>query len=223
MKTCVVIPTYNEAKEIGNLVRKLRSSNLEVLVIDDGSSDATAQIARQADAMVIKNAQNQGKGASLIKGFDFVLKNGFDAVLTMDGDGQHNPDDVKYFFDAMKTKDAGVFVGNRMHKAKGMPFIRWLTNKFMSLLISFLCKQRIADSQCGFRLIKREVLEKIRLKSMKYEIESEIIIKAARHGFKIASVDIESIYKGEKSQINPFLDTIRFFKFLMREIWMTQH
>jgi hypothetical protein len=110
-----------------------------------------------------------------------------------------------------------------MQKTKTMPPVRFMTNRFMSYLISGLAKQRIPDTQCGFRLIKRDVLEKIRLLTRRYETESEILIKAARLGFKIESVPIKTIYRGQKSQIRPFADTLRFFRFIIKELWTTQH
>jgi len=192
------------------------------LVIDDGSTDQTARIAQEAGAIVLESRRNLGKGASLLRGFDFCLKRNYAAVITMDGDGQHRTQDIKVFLEAADKEDAQIFVGNRMHRPKGMPILRWLTNIFMSWVISWVIRQKVADSQCGFRLIRREVLENIKLESKKYEIESEILIRAGRQGFKISSVPIESIYRGEKSQINPFIDTLRFIRFIIRELWIMQ-
>jgi glycosyltransferase involved in cell wall biosynthesis len=222
MKTCVVIPTYNESRAIGELVRQIRQQNLEAVVMDDGSQDNTGQMAKDNGATVLRNEINQGKGASLIKGFDYALKNDFDAVITMDGDGQHLTEEIPYFIRLATYSDSGIFIGNRMSKRKNMPWVRVLTNKFMSWLISSVARQKIPDTQCGFRLIKRAVLEKLKLKTRKYETESEIIIKASRLGFKIDSVPIKTIYSGEKSQINPFIDTLRFIKFMAGELWTTQ-
>jgi len=222
MRACVVIPTYNESKAIADVVRKLRHYGLEVVVIDDGSVDNTAKIAREAGATVLENQKNQGKGASLIKGFDYALKTGFDYIITMDGDGQHMPEDIPFFLRLANSSDNGIFVGNRMSKLKNMPFVRVVTNKFMSWLISLVIGQKVADTQCGFRLIKKEVLQKIKLKTAKYEIESELLIEAARQGFKIESVPIETVYAGEKSQINPFVDTLRFIKFITRQKWISR-
>lgn len=101
-----------------------------------------------------------------------------------------------------------------------MPLLRVLTNKFMSRLISSIVKQEIPDTQCGFRLIKSDVLRILNLRTCKYDTESEILIKAARSGFKIESVPIDSIYRGEKSKINPLIDSIRFFKLIIRELWI---
>ncbi|MBI4982653.1 MAG: glycosyltransferase family 2 protein [Candidatus Omnitrophica bacterium] len=223
MKTCVIIPSYNEEKEIFKLVSAIIKQGLVVLVIDDGSQDNTSKFAQQAGALVIKNKTNEGKGASLAKGFKYALENNFDAVITMDGDGQHSPNDVPLFLKVASYSSSVILVGNRMQKTKNMPIMRLLTNKFMSWLISLVAKQKIADTQCGFRLIKKEALSKIDFSTTKYETESEILIKSSRLGFKIESVPITTIYRGEKSQINPFIDTLRFLKYIIREIWTTKH
>lgn len=217
MKICVVIPSYNESRSIGGLIAELRQQGLDVTVVDDGSQDNTAELARNSGAAVLVNPSNLGKGASLIKGFDYALSKDFDAVVTMDGDGQHLPQDVPRFILLAQNSEAMVFVGNRMYKTSGMPLVRVLTNKFMSWLISRTTKQKIPDSQCGFRLIKRKALEKINLSTSKYETESEILIKASRLGMKIESVPIETVYLGSKSQINPLIDTVRFFRFMIRQ------
>jgi len=222
MKICIVIPTYNEAKAIASIIRGIRQQELEVVVIDDGSQDNTSEIAEENGAIVLRNENNEGKGASLIKGFQYALGRDFDAVITMDGDGQHLPEEIPYFIRLAKYSDGGIFIGNRMFKKKNMPSVRVITNKLMSRFISFVAKQRIPDTQCGFRLIKKEVLEKINLKTSKYETESEIIIRVSRLGFKIESVPIKTIYDGEKSQINPVIDTLRFIKFIVRELWITK-
>ena len=104
-----------------------------------------------------------------------------------------------------------------MAMTRGMPVLRIMTNRFMSWVISAIAKQYIPDTQCGFRLVKKEVLEKINLSTSKYETESEILIKAARLGFRIEFVPVETIYSGQKSQINPFVDTLRFLRFIVLE------
>ncbi|MFH0935768.1 MAG: glycosyltransferase family 2 protein [Candidatus Omnitrophota bacterium] len=218
MKACVLIPTFNEAGAIGGLIEKIRQHDLSVIVVDDGSRDNTSVIAREKGAVVLRNPANEGKGASLKKGFGFALEQNYDAVITMDGDGQHRPDDIPYFMRLAQYSQSGIFIGNRMSRAANMPLLRLLTNKFMSWLISAIAKQKIPDTQCGFRLIKKEVLERLKLRTSKYETESEILIKAARAGFKIESVPIKSVYSGEKSKIHPFVDTLRFFRFIIKEL-----
>ena len=219
MKICVLIPSYNEARAIGILVRALKDRGLTVYVVDDGSIDHTAAIAESNGAIVIKEKKNKGKGVALREGFKRVLKEDFEAVIILDGDGQHKVDDIDNFLKKMKETDAGVVIGNRMNDTSLMPYIRIQTNRFMSWLLSKVSGQHVPDSQCGFRLIKREVLQKIDLKSNKFEIESELIIKTASAGFKIESVPIKTVYEDEKSKINPIKDTIRFIAFIIRTLY----
>lgn len=212
MKTCVVIPTYNESRTIGGLVNDIKRKGLDVLVIDDGSVDDTGRIAKDRGAFLITHARNRGKGASIRRGFEHALKNDYGAVIMMDGDGQHNPEDLPRFIKAVEDTDAELIIGNRMGDIRSMPLLRRLTNGLTSHIISKFSGQHIPDSQCGFRLIKRNVLEKIRLISLNFEIESEILIRAAKQKFKILSIPIKTIYQGEASRINPFLDTFRFIR-----------
>ncbi|MEW6171156.1 MAG: glycosyltransferase family 2 protein [Candidatus Omnitrophota bacterium] len=218
MKTCILIPTYNEEKSIGQLIKQIKTQNFDVLVIDDGSKDKTKDIAIKEGAIVLENKINLGKGASLRKGFEYLLSKDYDLAIIMDGDGQHSPDDINKFILKANDPQIGIVIGNRLLKPKNMPFVRLLTNKLMSVWISKLCKQNIPDSQCGYRLIKKDVLNRIRLKSQNFEIESELLIEAARSGFKIDSVPIASIYQNHKSRINPILDTIRFIKFIFNKL-----
>lgn len=220
MNTCVIVPAYNEARNLPNLIRQIKDKRLAILVIDDGSIDDTFNVAKQYGVMVLKNDKNQGKGASLIKGFSYALANNFSSVIIIDGDGQHDPQEIDKFIEKAQSSSSQFFIGNRMLDLKTMPALRLATNRFMSWLISVIIKQNIPDTQCGFKLIQREVLEKIRLKSSKYEIESELLIKASRAGFKIESIPIKTIYQGEKSKIKPFVDTLRFIKFIIKETFL---
>ena len=217
MNVWIIIPAYNERFRLAGILEELKSKNFSVLVVDDGSLDNTHEMAEKKADFVIRNDKNLGKGMSLKKGISYLLKEtGFDYLATMDADGQHSPSDLDKFL--QKAEDGEYFiVGNRMSNPIGMPKLRVITNKFMSWLISRIVGQRIPDTQCGFRLIKREVLEKIKIKTNNFEIESEILIKAARFGFPIKSVPVRSIYfKSLNSRINPFVDTIRFIKFILQ-------
>ena len=216
MKNCILIPSYNEARTIGVITKELKSRSLAVFVVDDGSTDETGSIARSQGAVVIAHDKNKGKGASLIEGFNRILKEGFDAVLIMDGDGQHATSDVDNFFKKMDDSGADIVIGNRMLDTTSMPIARKLTNKFMSRIISRMCGQVIPDTQCGFKLIKRNVLESIKFEFSNFEIESEVLFKAAKKGFKIESVPVKTVYAGETSSINPIFDTIRFLSFLIK-------
>lgn len=219
MKACVIIPTLNEEENIGGLVSELRAKELDVLVIDDGSEDKTSEAAENAGAKVIRNARNLGKGASLKIGFDNALSGSFDAVITMDGDGQHCANDIDKFIGEAEKNGAEIIIGNRMSDASAMPPLRYMTNKLMSWGISGLTGQRIPDSQCGFRLFIPGVLKNVKLGTSKYETESEILIRASKMGYRIRSIPIKTLYFNRKSQINPFVDTLRFFRFLFSELF----
>jgi len=217
MKIWVIIPAYNEEAALEDILREVKKKELSVLVIDDGSNDNTYSVAKNIADVAIRNQRNLGKGASLRKGITYLLQNKeFDYVITMDADGQHSPLDIDKF---IQQADDGVdcIVGNRMDCPVGMPGIRILTNKWMSGFISKITNTKIPDTQCGFRMIKKEVLEGIIIKTKKYEVESEILISAAKAGFSIKSIPIRSIYfKNSQSKINPFIDTLRFFRFISK-------
>lgn len=215
MKVCVLIPAYNEEATIYGVVGKALGKVDSVIVIDDGSSDGTGREARRAGALVITHPGNRGKGSALKTGFSYVLNGGYDGVLVMDGDGQHDPDDIDVFLETAERTDAGIIVGNRMEDTGKMPIVRCLTNRFTSMVVSGIARQKIPDSQCGFRFIRSAVLRTMNLKTGRFETESEMLMMAGRKGWKIDSVRVSTIYGGEKSKINPLIDTIRFFKLVL--------
>ena len=148
MKILIIIPAHNEANAIGALVTSVRALGYECLVIDDGSSDGTADIAKQAGANVLKTGGKTGKGNALKKGFEYALTYGYEALIAMDGDGQHAMEDIAVFVTCYQQKKVDIVSGNRMHDPKGMPLVRLATNNFMSWLISLICHQHIPDTQC---------------------------------------------------------------------------
>jgi glycosyltransferase involved in cell wall biosynthesis len=214
MKNVVLMPVYNSAKHLRQLIDKIKPLGLDIVVVDDGSSDDSAQIAAQLDLTVLKHEINKGKGAALRTGIDYLKNKEYQLIIMMDSDGQHEPEDINKFIERYKTSQVAVIVGNRMADTKRMPLLRKATNKFMSVIISNICHQTIPDSQCGFRLVEKKAIDTIQLESSNYEIESEMLIKAARQGCKIDSIPISTVYREEKSYINPFVDTIRFVKLL---------
>lgn len=212
----VIIPAYNEEKNIAQLVALVRSLGFPVLVVDDGSKDATVAKAEESGASVLVTAINQGKGSALRRGFAWFLNQNHPVAIMMDSDGQHDPKELKIFLKALNESSVQVVVGNRLDDPRGMPWLRRVTNRFMSWVISAVTKQNIPDSQCGYRAIRRQALEKFVLQTSNFEIESEILLEASRHGFTISSVPIQCVYQGEISRINPFRDTVRFFSFLFK-------
>ncbi len=221
MKICVIIPVHNESKEIGRLVQRVKNKGFDVLVIDDGSTDFSGRIAKEQGAMVLTHDIKKGKGQSLRDGFEYVKEKPYTGVITMDGDGQHAVEDLDRFIARATQVPQSVIVGSRMDNAKGMPAIRFLTNKFMSSLISSLCHQHVPDTQCGFRYLGSEVLKHLQLNCNDFEIESEVLMKASRNHFKIYSVPIQTIYRDEKSKINPLKDTFRFFNYIIKELFFS--
>ncbi|MCM8824235.1 MAG: glycosyltransferase family 2 protein [Candidatus Omnitrophica bacterium] len=219
MRIWLIIPAYNECESLGRLLKEIKKYNLSILVVDDGSKDNTYSIAINLADKVIRNDRNRGKGVSLKQAKQFLIENvDFDYIITMDADNQHDPSDIYKFIEEAKNGEYFV-IGNRMYNPQGMPLIRVWTNRLMSWFISKIVRQNIPDTQCGFRLIRRKVLEVIDTESNKFEIESELLIKAARKGFPIKSIPIKSIYfKNHRSKINPLIDTLRFIRFIFKLI-----
>ncbi len=216
MNTCVVIPAFNEAENILKVISGVKALDIDVIVVNDGSLDETSLMAEKGGAHIIHHSKRCGKGLSLRRGFDYAIKNGYNIIISMDADGQHDPADIPHFLDKIKGKEFCVVVGNRMDNPKDMPLIRIITNKLMSSVISAVCRQNIPDTQCGYRLFTRDAISGIDIKANKFEVDSELLVKLARNGFKIESVSIRSIYGKEKSKIRPIRDTFRFMRFLTR-------
>lgn len=217
-KICVMIPSFNEERTLGQIIRELKTRGLTVYVVDDGSTDGTAVIAKKEGAILVRHQKNMGKGAAMRTGFGRVLESDFEAVLVMDADGQHTIEDVDRFIAEENYMGADMIIGNRMFDTSRMPAHRAITNRFMSSMISRISGQYVPDTQCGFRLIRREVLRTIRLESSNYEIESEMILKAARAHFTIESLPIKTVYEDERSKINPIVDTLRFIALMAKTL-----
>ena len=215
---CVVIPAVDAADTIGPLVRQVKEQGLGVVVVDDGSRDRTAAAAAAAGALVISHLRNEGKGRALRTGFEHALRAGYDGVITMDSDGQHDPTEVPRFIDTAELQHAALVLGNRLTNGAAMPPSRRAANRLMSRLISLLIRQPVPDSQCGFRFIRREVLETVPLRGRLYEIETELLIGAARRKWKIISVPVRSIYENRRSRIRPVRDALRFIGVLLRSL-----
>lgn len=223
MRACVVIPAYNAAATLGPLVHRIRQMGLEAIVVNDGSTDDTAHIASRAGTLVINHLDNQGKGAAVRTGLAFALEHGYEAVVTMDSDGQHDPLDIPRLLEIANRSPSAIVVGDRLQDRAAMPPVRWWTNRLMSWIVSVLARQRIADSQCGFRLVRREALMTLQLSCRRFEIETELLLEAARRGWTILSVPIRAIYDGHPSQIRPVRDGLRFIRLIVRHVFRGRH
>ena len=219
MKVVTVIPAYNNADIVGAVVRPFSDRGVPVIVIDDGSRDDTATVARDAGATVIRFPANRGKMTAVRTGFRKAIALGATTIVTVDGDGQHDPAEAAALIEYRERSGFDMVVGNRLAEKNGMPWIRYLTNRFMSAMISFLGRQRIRDTQCGFRIIDVRVLKNVQLRTERFEGESELILEAARNGFRIGQAPIKTIYrKNGHSWIRPINDTARWFKFITKYI-----
>ena len=215
--TLVIIPAYNEERNIGGVVHDVVSLGFHVLVVDDGSADTTEKAARDAGASVIVLKKNSGKGAAMRKGFAFACEGGYDTVAVMDGDGQHKAEELPDLLAAMKKHKCDIVLGSRMHNSSAMPFVRRMTNRVTSRIVSLFARTRLSDSQSGFRLLRTEVLKNIALTTSRYDTESEMLIRAGRKKYLIREVPVSTIYgAGEKSSIRPLIDTFRFIKMIIK-------
>jgi glycosyltransferase involved in cell wall biosynthesis len=215
---CVVIPAFDAEKTIGELIEQIKRHELDVIVVNDGSRDQTASIAAQRKALVISHLHNQGKGEALRTGFEHALRSQYDGVVTIDSDGQHDPAEIPQLIRAGEVQHAGIVLGNRMHNGQPMPPMRRWANTFMSDIVSAVACQRIPDSQCGFRFIRKEVLQDIALQGKRFEIETELLLRAAGRRWKIISVPVRSIYQEHPSHIRPLRDAVRFLGLVLRHL-----
>jgi glycosyltransferase involved in cell wall biosynthesis len=208
----VVIPCLNEGISIKTLVQNIRRYIPAVIVVDDGSSDRTAEEARAAGAQVLSHPTSFGKGAALATGFSAALRHGFDWVLAMDGDGQHTPSDIPSFLALMEKTTAAIVVGNRMERPQSMPRLRRIVNRWMSRQLGRFCETALPDSQCGFRMVNLHSWSRLQFTANHFEVESELIVRFLKAGYGIEFVPVQTVYGAEKSKIRPFQDTIRWLK-----------
>lgn len=219
-KIAVIIPAYNAGNTIAELIERtsIFIGREDIVVVDDGSSDHTLETAEKSGATILRHQANMGKGEALKTGFGYVRNRDYQAVITLDADLQHDPESIPDLVQRA-AGFSGIIIGTRRRDLKIMPFARWLTNNLTSAIVSVLAGQTIRDSQSGYRLITSQVLRSTRLDSKRYDLESEILIKARRKGFEIAETPIATIYAGGESSIRPLVDTFRFIRLMWRSFW----
>src|SRR3954463_12317029 len=214
--TAAVIPAYNEEKHLGDVVRRTLQVLDRVLVVDDGSTDGTAGVAKQAGAELIVHTDNRGKGESIKAGLRHWMERGVDWVVVLDADGQHRPEEIERMLSSAEREAAALLIGNRMNDVASMPLVRRSVNRYMSNKISRACGQQIPDTQCGFRMLHRDLIPAVLVGTNRFDYETEMLILASRKGFRVVSVPITTVYSDEVSSIHPVRDTIRFFKLMRR-------
>lgn len=193
MRIYIVIPAFNESKRIEQVLEDIRNIGLPVIVVDDGSTDATFEKAKKHQVIVLRHQINLGKGAAIRSGCEAAFMKGAEAVIMMDADGQHKASDLPKFIEKTETGKYSVVFGSR-NMNLGVPLIRFLGNKFASVLISLLFKVYISDLICGYRAITKKAYKQMGLQSSDYGIETEMVIKAAKLKLRYCEIPIETIY-----------------------------
>lgn len=214
-KIFVAIPAFNAGATLQKVLRGVirHVSRSQILVIDDGSSDDTARCAENFGVLLQRHEKNLGKGVALKTAFDYaVRKTSAHAVITLDADLQHLPDDIPKFVHAFAEEKSDLVIGARSFSTKVMPFFRVVSNTMTSKMLSWKTGQQVKDSQSGYRLHSRCLLERLQLKTSGYETESEILLQSCRNGMKLSFVPIATIYNGETSHIRGLRDSLRFIK-----------
>lgn len=214
MRVAALVPAYQAEPHLGGVLVRLRALAVppDVMVVDDGSRDATSRVAQEHGARVERFPVNRGKGHALLAGF--AALGDYDAVITLDADGQHPPENFPDFV-AAAERGADLVLGARA-RTPDMPASRRFANAFSSGWSTWLAGQRVSDSQCGYRLYRREVLSRTPLTAGRYEFETEIVVRASRLGFRLGEVTIPTVYGDEKSQIHAFRDVPRIFGVMAR-------
>jgi glycosyltransferase involved in cell wall biosynthesis len=219
-KIYALIPAHNEHLHI-SVVVTAAIKHLPVLVVDDGSTDDTAALAEAAGAQVLRKSPNQGKGAALITGFKRCLAQGADAVITLDGDEQHDPAEIPAFLAAYARQPVGMIIGQRDYSQ--MPIFRRTTNTLGRAMISLALGQHIPDNQSGYRLISRSLLERLLDSPEKgFELEVDMITLCLKYNLGLAWVPIRTIYAGQASHIRPFRHLVQYVRIVFKA-WRTMH
>ena len=210
---CAVIPFFNEKETLNLVLDETLKYVSYIFAVNDGSNDDSYQIEREKSELeIIDLDKNYGKGKALRVGFEAAISSGYEIVVTLDADLQHEPKYIPRLIEGLQSAD--IVIGNRLKNLKGMPIQRRLSNKLTSFFLTLKTGQNILDSQCGYRAYKASVLKSVKTNYLGFEAESEILVKAAKKGFKIGFVDIPTIYGDEKSKMRPIQAIVGFVRVL---------
>jgi len=207
---CALIAAFNEEAQVAGVVKGTAPHASPVVVVDDGSTDNTAAVARDAGAIVIRHDRNLGKGCAIRTGLEYVLKQRCSHVLFLDADFQHDPVEIPRLVASAEKGHGDFVIGEREFRKDAMPAARFHANVIGSAILSRFIGADVADSQSGFRLIRADLLRRVQFTGTGYEIETEMLIKLVRAGANVDRVTIRRLqYEGAHSKIRPIWDTTR--------------
>jgi glycosyltransferase involved in cell wall biosynthesis len=209
-----LIPAYNEEVGVADVVRGA-SKFLTALVVDDGSHDNTARLAEEAGAVVLRQIPNQGKGAAMRLGFKYALENGYDALITLDADRQHNPEEIPVFLDCFASTKADLIIGARDFRK--MPIVRRVSNTIGRAMFSWALGQQDRDNQSGYRLISSRLMQHLISSTERgFEFEVEMVAVCVKLRYRLEWVTIQTIYADEKSHISPLKHIVNWFRIIAK-------
>jgi glycosyltransferase involved in cell wall biosynthesis len=219
----VVMPAHNEATVVGsvlaNIPSHIASMNVRTIVVDDGSSDATGQIAQQQGALVVRHLTNLGVGAATVTGLRAAEELNADIIVTMDSDGQHDPADIDRLVRCLQDGPFDVVIGSRLVDPRGMPFSRIAANLLLNAITYIVYRKIVSDSQSGFKVFSRRALAAIDLKSAGYEVCSEIIGEIYRKNLRYKSVPVRAVYTTySQKKGQPFLNGVNLILGLLMRL-----
>jgi len=217
---CVLIPAYNAEGTLKGVIEGVKRSHLDTIVVDDGSTDSTARIGRQMGVTLLRHPKNRGKGRALRTGFNYVIEHRYEAVVTLDADGQHDAAEIPRFVDLYRKESPDIIIGSRAAQFNEMPCLRRFWNRLGAKAISRLTKTVVSDSQSGYRLIRTEVIRDVKLTTSTYETEMELLIKACKKGYGVVNIPIISrgIKDTTTSHFRPVVDTFKICMLYLRSL-----
>lgn len=220
--TYVIIPSYKSVDTLKSFIPRLLQwvPKKKVCIVDDASMDGTGQYCSEMQLTYLSHSVNQGKGAALVTGFAYMMKKNARWIITMDADGQHAPEDLEKFLTFVDQHQfTGICIGTRQKKIGTMPIARIFSNVITSKILSWICSTKILDNQCGYRIYSTDFLKSISIKYSRFEMETEVIIKAVKLGFPVSFVDVRTLYLSGQSHISHLKDTFRWIRAVIH-IWL---
>jgi glycosyltransferase involved in cell wall biosynthesis len=220
-KVCILIPAYNAEETLGSVLKKIEPLKMDTIVVNDGSSDETKRVASENGAQLLEHPLNLGKGAALRTGFQYILQKGYQVVITLDADGQHDPSEIPSLLKIFQSVNPDILIASRAAEFGKMTFLRRFWNRLGVKAVARLCHSDITDSQSGFRLIRTEVLKAVDLSTSRFETELELLIKACKKGFGVLSVPIKTqkVDGTGSSHFRPVIDTWLVCKIFLRNLF----